>query len=159
MARAMPKDKYLWIGIIATISSVFAIGSAITLYKVYAGEYDKSQAILETSECGNEFIATNIFCSNSGSDMQGDENVVASTFSQRAPISLPPEIITDGFLTIKEAIIKPFGEPNPPTGNENGGLNAFLKTHAKDGQGGVIFAQTVSADVSPAAGPQQLPIT
>jgi hypothetical protein len=65
---------------------------------------------------------------------------VALDSRQQAPISLLPDIITDGFLTIKEAIIKPFGDPNPPLGNE-GGLEAFLKTHGLipvNGEGGAF---------------------
>jgi len=132
--------KYLWIGIIVTVTSMLTIGSAIAFDKAYAGGYDRNQAIVETNDCGNESIPTNVLCSNTGSDIQGDENAVALTSRQQAPISLLPDIITDGFLTIKEAIIKPFGDPNPPLGNE-GGLEAFLKTHGLipvNGEGGAF---------------------
>ena len=40
-----------------------------------------------------------------------------------------PDIIFNGFLKIKDAIIRPFGQTDPPVGNTNGGLEAFLITH------------------------------
>ncbi len=80
-------------------------------------------------------------CSNTGSQVQGDENAVALTSTQKAPIPALPDIILDGFLKIKEAIITPFGQTDPPVGNTNGGLDAFLKTHGlipENGQGGAF---------------------
>jgi hypothetical protein len=149
-------SKYLWIGIIVTITSIVAIGSAVAFDKAYAGGYDRNQAVVGTNDCGNEFIPTNVLCFNTGSEVQGDENAVALASRQQAPISLLPDMITDGFLTIKEAIIKPFGEPNPPEGNTDGGLEAFLKTHGlipENGEGGafgygVITTNTLEGDGS-----------
>ncbi|MGA7368439.1 MAG: hypothetical protein WBX01_04870, partial [Nitrososphaeraceae archaeon] len=68
--------------------------------------------------------------------------------------------MVDGFLTIKEAIIKPFGEVDPPQASlvqpGMGGLNAFLKTHGlipENGEGGafgygILTENTESGDGS-----------
>ncbi|HZD35806.1 MAG TPA: hypothetical protein VE130_11440 [Nitrososphaeraceae archaeon] len=51
-----------------------------------------------------------------------------------------PSKIIDGFLTIKTAIVEPFGETDPGEGTM-GGLNAFLKTHGlipENGEGGAF---------------------
>ncbi|HZD35417.1 MAG TPA: hypothetical protein VE130_09455 [Nitrososphaeraceae archaeon] len=70
-------------------------------------------------------MPTNVLCSNSDSQAQGDENAVAITSFQEAASSLMSRIvdgIVDGFYQIKVAIVKPFSHPEP-------GLDAFLKTH------------------------------
>jgi hypothetical protein len=141
MIRTTGKGEYLWIGVIVTIASLVTIGSTIAFDRAYAGEYDRSQATTGTNECGNQILPLNILCSNTGSQVQGDENAVALDSIQRAPISIIPDIITDGFLIIKEAIIKPFGQPNPPVGNTAGGFDAFLRTHGlipENGEGGAF---------------------
>jgi hypothetical protein len=58
--------------------------------------------------------------------MQGDENAVALTSNRHAPIELLPDVISDGFLTIKKAIVKP----------DDKGLSAILKTHGLIPQNG-----------------------
>ena len=140
MTKTTGNSKYLWLGIIVIVTSLVTVGSAITIEKAYAGDYT-DQGNSGANSCGNEFLPTNVLCSNSGSQVQGDENAVALDSIQQAPISILPDIITDGFLTIKEAIIKPFGDPNPPVGNTDGGFEAFLKTHGlipENGEGGAF---------------------
>ena len=140
MTQTAGIGKYLMLGIIVGAVSIATIGSAVAIEKAYAGKYT-DQTSSGANACGNDSLPANIRCSNTDSAAQGDRNAVALTSSQGTPISTLPEMITDGFLKIKEAIIKPFGQPNPPTGQVNGGLDAFLKTHGlipKNGEAGAF---------------------
>jgi hypothetical protein len=78
------------------------------------------------NSCGNDSLPTKIRCSNTDSAAQGEENAVALSSNQGAPIAMLPDMITDGFLKIKEAIIKP----------QDDGLSAILKTHGLIPQNG-----------------------
>jgi hypothetical protein len=44
--------------------------------------YDKNQATSQANACGNGELPLNVFCQNIGSQVQGDENVVAASGSQ-----------------------------------------------------------------------------
>jgi len=43
---------------------------------VFAGSYEKSQVTSQTNECGNYWFPLDVLCSNLGSQIQGDENIV-----------------------------------------------------------------------------------
>jgi hypothetical protein len=43
---------------------------------VYAADYEKSQTIVQTNECGNYWFPLDVLCSNLGSQNQGEENGV-----------------------------------------------------------------------------------
>jgi hypothetical protein len=132
MTKTTGISKYLWLGIIVIVTSLVTVGSAITIEKAYAGDYT-DQGNSGANSCGNEFLPTNVLCSNSGSQVQGDENAVAITSLQEAASSLIDGIV-DGFLTIKTAIVEPFSEPMP-------WLDAFLTTHGiipENGEGGAF---------------------
>jgi hypothetical protein len=58
---------------IATADSAFADGKK---------KYEKSQATAQTNACGNGEMPHNVFCSNTESQIQGDENQVAITSQQ-----------------------------------------------------------------------------
>jgi hypothetical protein len=108
--------------------------------KAYASN-SRVQENTARNDCGNKFLPMNVLCSNTGSQVQGDGNAATLTSTQNAPKSALPDMIFDGFLNIKQAFIKPFGQTDPPVGNTNGGLDAFLKTHGlipQDGQGGAF---------------------
>ena len=45
--------------------------------------YEKSQAVSQVNECGNGELPLNVFCSNTASQIQGDENS-ASLASEQA---------------------------------------------------------------------------
>ena len=45
--------------------------------------YEKSQAVSQVNECGNGELPLNVFCSNTASQIQGDENA-ASLASEQA---------------------------------------------------------------------------
>jgi hypothetical protein len=55
--------------------NVFMVTMAWTSF-VYAGDYEKSQTIVQTNECGNYWFPLDVLCSNLGSQNQGEENSV-----------------------------------------------------------------------------------
>ena len=52
-------------------------------------KYEKNQATSQTNACGNGELPLNVFCSNTESQIQGDENQVAITSQQSAEESAP----------------------------------------------------------------------
>ena len=66
----------------ATTDSAFADGKK--------KKYEKSQATSQTNACGNGELPLNVFCSNTDSQVQGDENQVAITSQQAAEEAAPP---------------------------------------------------------------------
>jgi len=44
--------------------------------------YEKSQALSQANACGNGEMPLNVFCSNTASQIQGDENAVGTTATQ-----------------------------------------------------------------------------
>jgi hypothetical protein len=130
----MNAEKMRNFAILTAVAITLATTSLLFASTESAFSYDKNQATSETNACGNDFFPVNIGCQNTGSQTQGDENGVASTAQQTFPEFLReiPHKIVDGFLTIKEAIVKPFGQPDDPTG----GFDAFLKTHGLIPQNG-----------------------
>ena len=160
----MTKNAYIWMAFIVAITSVVTISSVAANDKAYAEAYDRSQIYSETNSCGNDLLALRALCSNTDSGVQGEDNTVALATEQGAPlisevpdkISEVPDKVVDGFLQIKEAIIKPFGQPNPPLGQTDGGLDAFLRTHGlipQDGEGGafgygILTTNTLTGDGS-----------
>jgi hypothetical protein len=46
------------------------------------GGYEKSQATAQNNYCGNGEMPTNVGCSNTGSQIQGDDNTAALASSQ-----------------------------------------------------------------------------
>jgi hypothetical protein len=66
----------------AAITALLVAATALaTTYSVFA--YDKSQATAQANGCGNGELPLNIGCQNTGSQIQGDENVVAMASEQR----------------------------------------------------------------------------
>lgn len=143
----MKAEKMRNFAIVAAVAISLATTSVLFASTQSVFSYDKNQATSETNACGNDFFPINIGCQNTGSQTQGDENGVALTAQQTFPEFLReiPRKIVDGFLTIKEAIIKPFGaiDPSPDTITQPsmGGYNAFLKTLGlipENGEGGAF---------------------
>ena len=58
---------------LATSDSAFADGKK---------HYEKSQALSQANACGNGELPLNVFCSNTASQIQGDENAVGTTATQ-----------------------------------------------------------------------------
>lgn len=50
---------------------------------VYAADYEKSQTIVQTNECGNYWFPLDVLCSNLGSQTQGNENGVSVASAQQ----------------------------------------------------------------------------
>lgn len=73
-----------------TVMLVAATALATT-DSAFAGKkkYEKSQATAQTNACGNGDAPINVFCSNTDSQIQGDENQVAITSQQSAQESAP----------------------------------------------------------------------
>jgi hypothetical protein len=46
------------------------------------GGYEKSQATAQANNCGNGELPENVFCSNTASQIQGDDNSAALTSAQ-----------------------------------------------------------------------------
>jgi hypothetical protein len=82
--------KYLVIVAAMTVMLVGATALATT-DSAFAGKkkYEKSQATAQTNACGNGDMPLNVFCSNTESQIQGDENQVAITSQQSAEESAP----------------------------------------------------------------------
>jgi hypothetical protein len=136
-------NKYIeMVVVVVAITLAVTISSVVAYEKAYAEEYNGNQAYSEANSCGNEDMPMKVQCSNTNSDVHGRDNTATLATAQGRPlISEAPDKIFDGFLTIKEAFIKTFGELNPPLGNEEGGLDAFLKTHGlipQNGEGGAF---------------------
>ena len=58
---------------LASTDSAFADGKK---------KYEKNQALSQANACGNGELPTNVFCSNTASQIQGDENAVGATSAQ-----------------------------------------------------------------------------
>jgi hypothetical protein len=56
---------------------LLVIESLISPHPAFADDYEKSQVISQTNECGNYWFPVNIICSNLNSQAQGEENDVA----------------------------------------------------------------------------------
>jgi hypothetical protein len=121
-------NKYIWMAaVLVAITLAVTISSVVAYDKAYAGEYKGNQAYSETNSCGNEDMPMNVQCSNTNSGVHGRDNTAALATAQGRPlISEAPDKIFDGFLKIKEAIIKP----------QDDGLSAILKTHGLIPQNG-----------------------
>jgi hypothetical protein len=75
----------------AMIAMLVAVTAFATTDSAFAGKkkYEKSQATSQTNACGNGEMPLNVFCSNTESQIQGDENQVAITSQQSAEETLP----------------------------------------------------------------------
>ena len=75
--------------VVVAAMAVMLIGATAfaTTDSAFAGGkkgYEKSQAISQANACGNGFLPENVFCQNTGSQVQGDENAVAASGAQQA---------------------------------------------------------------------------
>ena len=79
---------YVIVGAIIAIASLTIIGSVIANYDIFAGTSDTNQGHSATNSCGNELLPTTVLCSNTDSQVQGDENAIAITSLQEAASSV-----------------------------------------------------------------------
>jgi hypothetical protein len=75
--------KYL---VVVTAMTVMLIGaSAFATDSAFADgkkKYEKNQALSQSNACGNVKLPLNVLCSNSASQIQGDENAVSTASFQ-----------------------------------------------------------------------------
>jgi hypothetical protein len=62
---------------LATTDSAFAGGHG------HKKHYEKNQALSQANACGNGKLPLNVLCSNSASQIQGDENAVSTASFQQ----------------------------------------------------------------------------
>ena len=76
--------KYL---VIVAAMAVILIGAtAFATDSAFAGgkkKYEKNQALSQANACGNGKLPENVLCSNSASQIQGDENAVSTASFQQ----------------------------------------------------------------------------
>jgi hypothetical protein len=66
-----------FLAIIAAFIFLITASTVMGTHIVFASNYEKSQVISQTNECGNYWFPLNVLCSNVSSQVQGDENSVA----------------------------------------------------------------------------------
>jgi hypothetical protein len=67
-----------------TVFIFLAAISYVGISSVYAAaDYEKSQTIVQTNECGNYWFPLDVLCSNLGSQTIGDENSVSVASAQQ----------------------------------------------------------------------------
>ncbi|MGA7370359.1 MAG: hypothetical protein WBX01_14620 [Nitrososphaeraceae archaeon] len=60
-------------GIIMILVIILLVSSR----SVFAGSYEKGQVISQTNECGSYWFPLDVLCSNLGSQIQGEKNIIA----------------------------------------------------------------------------------
>jgi hypothetical protein len=75
--------KYMFI--VAAMAVMLIGATALATDSAFATKKKEyNQATSQANACGNGELPLNVFCQNIGSQVQGDENVVAATGSQSA---------------------------------------------------------------------------
>jgi hypothetical protein len=75
----------MYITTVALMTAMLIGATAITTAdSIFADKkkYEKSQALPEANVCGNEDLPLNVLCSNTASQIQGNENSVANAAVQ-----------------------------------------------------------------------------
>jgi hypothetical protein len=70
--------------VVAVMTAMLVGATADNAFADGKKKYEKSQATAQTNACGNGEMPLNVFCSNTESQIQGDENQVAITSQQAA---------------------------------------------------------------------------
>lgn len=88
--------KYMSIMAVAALAAMLVASTALTSTddafadkKKKKKGYEKSQALSQANACGNGELPLNVFCSNTASQIQGDENAVGITSTQSAEETIP----------------------------------------------------------------------
>jgi len=74
-------NKSLAIGAIVAVAGML-VASLVGTNVVFAGGYEKSQATAQANYCGNGDMPMNVGCQNTASQIQGDDNRVATAAAQ-----------------------------------------------------------------------------
>jgi hypothetical protein len=73
--------KYL--AVVVALAGMLVAATAITADSALATKYkSKSQAVSQVNNCGNGELPLNVFCQNTASQIQGDENSAALASEQ-----------------------------------------------------------------------------
>ena len=78
--------KALLVIVAAIIATVTLSANAFMDEGTSAKKYDRSQGSYQASSCGNGELPLNVLCSNTGSEIQGDENAVGMTSTQQGGV-------------------------------------------------------------------------
>ena len=79
--------SYVSFAIVTAVSVMLVASAAAATEDAFAGKkkkYEKNQALSQANACGNGELPLNVFCSNSASQIQGDENAVSTVSEQAA---------------------------------------------------------------------------
>ncbi|HZD36398.1 MAG TPA: hypothetical protein VE130_14440 [Nitrososphaeraceae archaeon] len=75
--------SYITFAIVAAVAVMLVASTALATEDAFAGKKKKyNQALSQANACGNGKLPMNVFCSNSASQIQGDENAVGTTSTQ-----------------------------------------------------------------------------
>ena len=82
--------KYMFI--VAAMAVMLIRATALATEDAFAGKkkYSKSQAVSQVNDCGNGELPLNVLCSNTASQVQGDENTPALSSEQSTGGAPPP---------------------------------------------------------------------
>jgi hypothetical protein len=69
--------------VVVVVFTFLGAVSYMGVNSVYAADYEKSQTVVQTNECGNYWFPLDVLCSNLGSQAQGDENSVSVASAQQ----------------------------------------------------------------------------
>ncbi len=77
---------YTTFAIVAAVAVMLVASAAVATEDAFAGKKHQkyNQALSQANACGNGELPLNVFCSNSASQIQGDENAVSTSSSQAA---------------------------------------------------------------------------
>ena len=71
--------------IVAAVAVMLVASAAVATEDAFAGKKKKyNQALSQANACGNGKLPLNVLCSNSASQIQGDENAVSTASYQAA---------------------------------------------------------------------------
>jgi hypothetical protein len=78
--------SYISFAIVATVAVMLVASAAAATEDAFADGKKKkyNQALSQANACGNGELPLNVFCSNSASQIQGDENAVSTASEQAA---------------------------------------------------------------------------
>ena len=75
------------LAIVATVAVMLVASAAVATEDAFADKKKKkeyNQALSQANACGNGKLPLNVFCSNSASQIQGDENAVSTHLIKQA---------------------------------------------------------------------------
>jgi len=77
--------SYMTLAIVAAVAVMLVASAAVATEDAFADKKKKkeyNQALSQANACGNGKLPLNVFCSNSASQIQGDENGVSTSSNQ-----------------------------------------------------------------------------